>query len=52
MPARVEDLGGRESEGDLLEAVGRDGVFLGEGVKGVLNGWAAEVDVAAGGFDE
>ena len=50
MPAGVDDLGGEELEEGLSLAIGREGLFLGEGVKGVLNGWAAEVDVAAEGF--
>ena len=47
MPAGTDDLGGGGCVG-VFEEVGR-GVLLGEGVYGVLKGWAAEVDVAGAG---
>lgn len=48
-------LGGRAGRlfaalGVVLGEEGIPGVFAGDGVKGVENGWAAEVEVAAGGL--
>ena len=51
VPARVEE---RECEDCFVGAEGlvvSVGVFCGEGVRGVEKGWAAEVEVAGGGFD-
>ena len=45
VPSAQEDFGG----GGVLDLeVERPGVFFGEGVSGVLKGWAAEVEVAGG----
>lgn len=42
-----------ESKGvDCESASLKSGLRAGEGVKGVEKGWAADVDVAAGGFAE
>lgn len=48
MPAGTEDLGALVSLAAL--PVGKLDMLDGEGVRGVEKGWAAEVDVAAGGF--
>lgn len=52
MPARVEERGCEVGFGaEALGLLGKVGVLPGEGVSGVENGCAAEVEVAAGGFD-
>ena len=53
MPAGVPLLAGADDcvlEGVVLRDEDMVGVFEGDGVKGVEKGWAAEVDVAGGGF--